>query len=64
MSNATVLEYQDVLVATYTIVVVNTDEKNYAVIDPLLTTIGKAQYNDLSSVYRNQFSRIPVTIFK
>jgi hypothetical protein len=64
MTVATVIENEQVLIATYTIVVINTIDKTYSVVDPLLFTIGKAQYNDMSSIYRNQINRIPITVFK
>lgn len=64
MKRASVMEDADILLATYTIVIVNCQERTYSVQEPLLFTVGKAQYHDLSGIYRNQIDRIPVTIFE
>lgn len=64
MSTAEVIETENFFVASYTLVIVDTEEKGYYVYEPVLLAKPKSLGDDFSIIYRNQINRIPVTIFK
>jgi hypothetical protein len=64
MSVASVVEADNFFVASYTLVIVDTQEKGYYVYEPVLLVKPKSLGDDFSIIYRNQVNRIPVTIFK
>ena len=64
MTVAKVIETEHFFVASYTIVIVDTQEKGFYVYEPILMTRPKSLGDDFTIVYRNQINRIPVTIFQ